>query len=248
MVFLRNPVPDTTAIVADNLARVRQQILDAANAAGRNADEIQLVGVTKYVGPNLAAALFDAGCQNLGESRPQQLWDKASELGDRPVHWHMIGHLQRNKIRRTLAYSSLIHSGDSVRLIEAVGRIAEELAIEQVPLLIEVNISGDDAKHGFAPEKVEAALDEISTFSRVQIRGLMGMASREGDRETASSDFARLRALRERLASVCPDSISLAELSMGMSGDFREAICEGSTIVRIGSALYEGVTADERNP
>ena len=237
---------DTATIVAENLARVRQQISDAARAAGRIADEIQLVGVTKYVGPVLTAAIVNAGCQNLGESRPQQLWDKADAMGYLPIRWHMIGHLQRNKIRRTLPHASLIHSGDSVRLIEAVGRTAEELAIQHVPMLIEVNVSGDDVKHGFTPDAVESALDEISKFSCVQIRGLMGMASREGGPDAARRDFARLRELREQLLRVCPDSMSLAELSMGMSGDFAEAIAEGSTIVRIGSALFEGIPSDER--
>ena len=237
---------NTAEIVAENLARVRQQISDATDAAGRDASEIQLVGVTKYVGPALVAALFEAGCENLGESRPQQLWDKAEALADQQICWHVIGQLQRNKIRRTLPLTSLIHSGDSVRMMTAVDRIAAELAMQHVPMLIEVNISGDEAKHGFAPGEVEPALDELASLTHVKVCGLMCIASREGGPEAARSDFARMRELRDRLLAVCPEPVLLTELSMGMSGDFQEAIREGSTIVRVGSTLFEGITPEER--
>lgn len=232
---------DATEQIAENLRIVRQQIADAASASERTADEIQLVAVTKYVGPKLAAALVDAGCSTLGESRPQQLWEKADALKGTQVQWHLIGHLQRNKVRRTLPLISMMHSGDSMRLLRAVDSAAGDLNLAPVPLLIEVNVSGDAEKHGFAAADVESQLETISEMPHVRIRGLMCMAHREGGPETARRDFATLRKLRDTLAASCPDTISLMELSMGMSGDFAEAIAEGATIVRVGSALFSGV-------
>ncbi|MCG8583887.1 MAG: YggS family pyridoxal phosphate-dependent enzyme [Pirellulales bacterium] len=232
---------DTADIVRSNLARVQDQIADAAASADRNADDISLVGVTKYVEADVARVLFDAGCKQLGESRPQQLVEKAESLAEVPIEWHMIGHLQRNKVRRVLPLVSLIHSGDSLRLVEAIDRIAAEENIASVRVLIEVNVSGEEAKHGFAPSDVAPSLDALSQLEHVEIAGLMCMARRGSQGDEARRDFAALRELRDRLATNCPDATSLSELSIGMSGDFAEAIREGATIVRVGSALFEGV-------
>ena len=234
-------LPSTAAIIERNLARVRQQISDAAAESGRSADAIQLVGVTKYVNADAATELYSAGCANLGESRPQQLTARAEALAHLPIQWHLIGHLQRNKVRRVLPIVSLIHSGDSLKLIEAVDRIAADEGIATARMLIEVNISGEDAKHGFAPDEVGPALATIGLLEHVQIVGLMCMAGRGTDGTAARRDFASLRDLRDRLLPDCPDSVSLGELSMGMSGDFVEAIGEGATLVRVGSALFEAI-------
>lgn len=232
---------DTAAIVQQNLGRVRQTIADAAADSGRTANEIQLVGVTKYVESDVARALSDAGCLALGESRPQQLVEKANALADTSIQWHMIGHLQRNKVRRVLPITSLIHSGDSLRLLEAIDRIATEDDLPGIRVLLEVNVSGEEAKHGFAPEDVKPALAPLAQLTHVEIAGLMCMARRASQGEGARRDFAKLRELRDQLRADCPDSISLDALSMGMSGDYADAIREGATIVRVGSALFEGV-------
>ncbi len=223
-----------------NLNRVRGAIAAAAARAGRSPDAVKLVGVTKYVGADVVRALVAAGLCDLAESRPQQLWDKAAELADLPIGWHQIGHLQRNKVRRTLPLVAMVESVDSVRLAAAIDQAAAELGL-RVPVLLEVNISGEAAKHGFAPSQLEAALPALADLEHVEVRGLMGMAGLEGDLDDARRQFAALRSLRDRLQPGCPNGMTLRELSMGMSADFEVAIEEGATIVRVGSALFEGV-------
>jgi len=223
--------------IADNVARIRESIAGAAQRSGRRAEEVSLIAVTKYVGIEEIEALVAAGCTEMGENRPQQFWAKADQLQGRPIHWHMIGHLQRNKARRTLPYVTLLHAGDSLRLLEAVDRLSQE-AERVTNVLVEVNVSGDAAKHGFAPDDVEPLLPKLAELTGLRIRGLMAMASWGGSLDEARRDFIRLRTLRDRLAASCPPEISLDELSMGMSGDFEVAIEEGATLVRIGSALY----------
>jgi pyridoxal phosphate enzyme (YggS family) len=168
------------------------------------------------------------------------LWRKAESLAGQNVRWHLIGHLQRNKIRRTLPMASLIHSGDSLRLLTALDAEAAEQH-RHCAVLLEVNISGDQAKHGFRPDELAPLLPAIAAMSHLQVRGLMGMASLEGSLAEARRQFASLRELRDELAKNCPPPIDLAELSMGMSGDYEQAIAEGATMVRIGSALLEGI-------
>jgi pyridoxal phosphate enzyme (YggS family) len=231
--------------IAENLARVREHIAGAAEAAGRRADEITLVGVTKYVGPREAAELAAAGCSDLGESRPQELWSKAETLersGTSPdVRWHLVGHLQRNKIRRTLPLVTLIHSVDSERLLAAIDQARRDAGDKSPPVdvLLEVNTSGEAAKHGLAPQDVEPLLAAAQNYPHVSIRGLMTMAAFEGGPAVAAQNFAALRELRDRLRPNVPDCVGLDSLSMGMSGDFEIAIREGATIVRVGSALWE---------
>ena len=232
-------MPDISTRIGKNLSMVRQRIAAAAMRSGRRGKEIKLVAVTKYVGKAEIEALVAAGCSDLGESRPQQLWQRADELADLPIRWHMIGHLQRNKVRRTLPLASMIHSADSVRIIKAIDETAADLG-RRAAILLEVNTSGEPAKGGFQAHEVEPLLPELAQFENTDIRGLMCMASLEGGQEAARRDFAALRKLRDRMLAHCPPEIVLHELSMGMSGDYEIAIEEGATIVRIGSALFEG--------
>ncbi|MCI0332010.1 MAG: YggS family pyridoxal phosphate-dependent enzyme [Planctomycetes bacterium] len=250
--------------IADNLARVRERIAAAAESAGRSADEITLVGVTKYVSPREASELAAAGCTDLGESRPQELWSKYEALqraGASPpptfkhagefaqpqsirtspaIRWHLIGHLQRNKVRRTLPLVSLIHSIDNERLLAAINDAQGESGNNPLPVnaLLEVNTSGESTKYGLAPDAVEPLLGAASRYPHVAIRGLMTMAALEGGETIAAHNFATLRELRDRLRSSAPSCASLDTLSMGMSGDFEVAIREGATMVRIGSLLW----------
>jgi pyridoxal phosphate enzyme (YggS family) len=226
--------------IARNVAEVRGRIADAAVAAGRAADQVTLVAITKYVGAAEVRALAEAGCTLVGENRPQELWRKAEACRDLPLRWHMVGHLQRNKVRRTLPLVEMVQSADSPRLVAALDSAAAELS-RRLPVLLEVNVSGDAAKHGFQPGEVERFLGELAGYEHVEVRGLMCMAGLEGDLDAARRDFAALRTLRDRLRPNCPPGVRLDELSMGMSGDFEAAIREGATIVRIGSALFEGV-------
>jgi PLP dependent protein len=248
--------------IAENLRRVRERIARAAESAGRRADDITLVGVTKYVGWREAAELAAAGCADLGESRPQELWKKHDELqragaslppASPRFRWHLIGHLQRNKVARTLPLVSLIHSVDSERLLAAIdearhlshplgeGR-GERAAGDNPPpvnVLLEVNTSGEAAKHGLPAGGVEPLLAAAPKYSHVTIRGLMTMAALEGGDVVAARCFKSLRNLRDRLKPNIPPCVQLQELSMGMSDDFEIAVQEGATIVRVGSLLWE---------
>jgi pyridoxal phosphate enzyme (YggS family) len=237
--------------IAENLRRVRERIARAAESVGRRAGDIRLVGVTKYVGPREAAELVAAGCADLGESRPQELWSKAESLAQSPaagfnpaeVRWHLVGHLQRNKVRRTLPLVSLVHSVDSERLLAAINDARRDANDTDPPVsvLLEVNTSGETAKHGLAPHEVEPLLPAAPRYPHVAIRGLMTMAALEGGPAAAAKNFAALRELRDRLKPNTPDCVRLNELSMGMSGDFETAIREGATIVRIGSLLWDAI-------
>jgi pyridoxal phosphate enzyme (YggS family) len=226
--------------IAENVARVREEIAAAAIAAGRDPASVQLVAVTKYVDAATAAHVLAAGCSELGESRPQELWAKAADATLAAARWHLVGRLQRNKIRRTLPLVALIHSVDSERLIEAIN--SEAAAIERVAeILLEVNCSGEAAKQGFSPEDARQLLPRLADLAHVNIAGLMTMAPLDGGQAAARQAFAQLRTLRDELAADAPPNVTLTELSMGMSGDFPAAIAEGATIVRIGSTLFEGI-------
>lgn len=248
--------------IVDNLRRVRERIARAAESVGRSANEITLVGVTKYVGSPEAAELVAAGCLDLGESRPQELWKKSADLERAgssarlsvpnaptpasptpplaPIRWHLIGHLQRNKITRTLPLVSLIHSIDSERLLAAINEARAQTDDNQPPtnVLLEVNTSGEAAKQGLSPNAVEPLLNAVPRYPHVSIRGLMTMAALEGGETVAARNFASLREMRDRLKPNSPSCVTLNELSMGMSGDFETAIREGATVVRIGSLLW----------
>lgn len=237
--------------IADNLRRVRERIARAAESAGRNAQGVTLVGITKYVGVHEAAELAAAGCSDLGESRPQELWAKFGEVasatrsvGATPaIRWHLVGHLQRNKVRRTLPLVSLIHSVDSERLLAAIDEARTEGGDNSSPIrvLLEVNTSGESAKHGLPPDAVEPLLATAPNYPHVTICGLMTMAALVGGPNVAARNFAALRDLRDRLQTFAPECVRLEELSMGMSGDFEVAIREGATIVRIGSLLWDNI-------
>ncbi len=237
------------SIIQNNLTCVSQEIADATSRSGRKAHSAQLIAITKYVGPEEVRALFSCGCRALGESRPQALWDKASQTEDLNIDWHSIGHLQRNKIKRTLPLIQWLHSGDSLRLLNAIDRELENTQETQpdsnpqppLKLFLEVNISGDESKGGFTPGQLRQAIPSISKMKFVSPQGLMGMASRDGGREGARRDFEGLRNLRDELVAEFSGAVDFPHLSMGMSRDFDIAIEEGATMVRVGSRLFEGI-------
>ena len=222
-----------------NYLQVLERIHAAAVRSSRSSDEIQIVGVTKYVDETVARWLVEFGCKNLGESRPQVLWDKAEKLADLSVQWHLIGHLQRNKAKRTLPFVTAIHSLDSIRILEQV-RLDSYDRDKPLQLLIEMNISGDPSKTGMLLSEAENLLTEWNLephkSPNLEIAGLMGMGSLDGGIDQARRDFESLRKLRD-LWQV-RFGLPLKELSMGMSDDFEAAIEEGATMVRIGSILF----------
>lgn len=222
----------------ENLRRIRQRIAAAAVDSGRKPHEVRFIAVTKYVDSPEARSVALAGCSDLGESRPQELWRKAEQLADIPISWHLIGPLQTNKIRRTLPVVSLIHSIGGLRLLAALNEEAQKQQ-RNVQGLLEVNISGETAKQGFMPTEVAAIVARLDDFPHVTICGLMGMASAQARPGQARREFASLRELRETLIQQFPSAARFHELSMGMSGDFEDAIAEGATWVRLGSALFD---------
>lgn len=225
-----------------NVASVRDRIASAAERCGRSADDVTLVAVTKYVDSAVTETLFQAGCHDLGEGRPQVLWEKAGAIEQPDLRWHLVGHLQRNKVAKTAPITTLIHSVDSNRLLNSINSVGAELG-RQINVLLEVNISGDQAKHGYDDAGFADALEYAGSLKFVQVSGLMGMAGLGVGEAETRRQFAHLRELQQSHSDQQASNIRLTELSMGMSGDFEWAIEEGATIVRVGSILLEGVMA-----
>lgn len=227
----------------ENLQRVRERIARAESAAGRPAGSVTLVAVTKRTPPEWARHLAGIGQVDLGENYPQELWSKAADLADLPqVRWHAIGHLQTNKLKRTLPIVSMIHAVDSLKLLEELA--AQKPAATQLErICLQVNLSGEASKHGWSAETIRPDFDRISQiieYSGLPVTGLMTMAALGTDDESARPTFAALRQLRDDLSR--DSGLTLTDLSMGMSGDFEAAIAEGATHVRIGALLFEGMT------
>lgn len=230
--------------------RARRELIvarmaDALGRAGRSLDEVQLVAVSKTVGVDEVRAAIAAGYRVFGENRPQELVRKTAALAGDPdlpaVRFDMIGNLQTNKINAVLGRSSLIHSIGSLHLAQAVSsrarrRIDAGELDAPADVLIEVNVSGEESKSGFAPVEVRAAMGELMELSGIRVRGLMTMAPR-GDEDIARRTFRGLRELRDELER--EHGVALPELSCGMSEDFEVALEEGSTIVRLGRVVFD---------
>lgn len=225
----------TKEAIKERWMNVVDRVATAACQSTRSPSEITIVGVTKYVDSVQTRWLYEAGCRDFGESRPQSLWDKAASLSDLSIRWHLIGHLQRNKSRRTLPLIHCIHSVDSLRLAQQLEFDASELG-QTIEVLLEVNVSGDPNKTGMIPMEILRIAPAIVSLSNLQVTGLMGMSGL-GNQEPRA-DFAVIRSLRDQLQIQLGSSACLDKLSMGMSGDYETAIQEGSTIVRIGSSLF----------
>lgn len=247
--------------ISRNRQRVLDEIASAALRRGRDPGEVTLLAVTKSVEMDDIEALVQCGQRDLGENRPQQLAARHSEAAERgwEVRWHMIGHLQRRKVRDLLPLASLIHSVDSLRLAEEIQRRAGSPAMVgggegsggagggeaeagiggPVRVLLEVNVGGELQKQGVFPDEVDEVVREMATLSHVELCGLMTMAPLVSDAEEVRPVFRRLRELRDRLNESGAYGRALTELSMGMSQDYQVAVEEGATIVRVGSSLFE---------
>ena len=223
----------------ENIESVNDRIADAAKKAGREPADVQLVAVSKYVGAEMTELLIKAGAKVLGENRPQSLDEKFNAIEDTDLKWHLIGHLQRNKVKKVVAQASLIHSVDSIRLINAIEKSATEQE-KVAEILLEVNVSGESAKHGFSGDEIREALDHAQSCDAVSVTGLMCMAGLNSDSDSVRSEFEQLRTLRDKLNEGLSEA-KLKHLSMGMSGDFETAIEEGATLVRVGSTLFAGI-------
>jgi len=218
-----------------NIARVRARIAEAALRGGRRPESVQLVAVTKTVGPERIREAVACGLRVFGENRVQEARAKVSEVPG--VSWHLIGSLQRNKIKEALRLFEVIHSVDSVGLAEELSRRSMERGTRRAEVLLQVNISQEPQKHGVAPEEAERVVGAVLDLQGLRLRGLMGMAPLVDTPEAARPSFRRLRELRDRLEEAFPEA-GVYELSMGMTDDFEVAIEEGATIVRVGRALF----------
>lgn len=216
--------------VAENLARVRDVIAEACARAGRRVDDVELVAVSKKQPVERVRAAYDAGQRHFGENYVQELELRVREL-PADATWHMIGHVQTNKAKRAIA-ASVIHTIDSEKLARAIAKAVAEQRGGPKDVLVEVNTGGEEAKAGVAPEALEALLTTLAGLPALRVRGLMCIPPVDETRP----HFARLRALRDALAA--KTGVALPELSMGMSGDYADAIEEGATIVRVGTAIF----------
>jgi pyridoxal phosphate enzyme (YggS family) len=225
--------------IADNLARVREQIAAAAKQAGRPASEVTLVAVTKTRSPVEIRAAYAAGVRHFGENRVGEMAEKRPQLELAGVTWHMVGHLQRRKARQAVELFDIVHSVDSVRLARRLDALAADRGLV-LPVLIEVNVSGEASKYGFGlaeREELDAAVAEIVALSHLRVDGLMTVAFIARDPEEVRPVFARLRQARDELRDRYPAS-DWRHLSMGMTDDYAVAIQEGATMVRIGRAIF----------
>jgi PLP dependent protein len=223
--------------IAENLAAVRGRIAEAARRSGREASSVTLVAVTKRNASGPIRELVGLGQVDLGENYPQELWAKAEELDDLPIRWHLIGHLQGNKAKKTVPILRMIHGVDSLKLLRTLDEMAGTLS-DPPSVCLQVNASGEESKHGWDPDELLKDAEAIAGCRKIPIVGLMTIAGYGTSNDEARPTFARLRELRDRLR-IATD-FALPELSMGMSGDFEAAIEEGATFVRVGSALFEG--------
>ena len=220
--------------IAANLEEIRGRLTAAAERAGRDPASVRLVAVSKTYPAEAVAAASSTGQRIFGESRVQEARDKIPACPS-GLEWHFIGHLQKNKVRQALPLFPFFHSIDSAALAGAIDRIAGETGAEAQGLL-EVNVSGEESKHGFTPDELRSQFPALAKLPHLHIRGLMTMAPYSDDPEDARPVFRKLRELRDELQSV--HQHPLPELSMGMSGDFEPAIEEGATLVRVGSSIF----------
>jgi pyridoxal phosphate enzyme (YggS family) len=224
------------AEIRDRLAGVHESIQRALERSGRGEEQVRILVATKYYDPEQLFALAEAGVDLIGENRAEDLLEKQELYGDR-FEWHFIGHLQRRKAKVVIPRVSLVHSVDSVRLIEELAKRAPEGGVD---ILIQVNVADEESKYGVTEEEVDELLDVAAqTGGRVRARGFMTLAPLVDDPEDVRHVFAKLRTIRDSLRKSWSPHFDLSELSMGMSGDYEVAVEEGATVVRIGRMLIE---------
>ena len=241
--------------LAENLKRVRERIEAACARSGRRPEEVRLVAVTKTVEVDVIRAVIETGLLEIGESRVQDLVKRAGMINEHlsrrrklepggslpEPRWHMIGHLQRNKVKSVLPWVSMVHSLDSLRLAEEISKEAQHLGIT-MPMLVQVNVASEKNKHGIAVGATSHLTEHIRTLPGVEIVGLMAMAPLADDPEETRECFRRLREIAEDMRHDRIVGPEFCELCMGMTNDFEVAVEEGATMIRLGRALFEGIT------
>ncbi|MCR5797875.1 MAG: YggS family pyridoxal phosphate-dependent enzyme [Eubacterium sp.] len=223
-------------MVKENLVKVEENIQKACQKAGRDRSEVTLIAVSKTKPIEMMEESIEAGVNTFGENKVQEIVRKHPDLPE-DTHWHMIGHLQRNKVKSLPGLVEMIHSVDSVRLAKEIQKEYEKND-EVANILIEVNVAKEESKFGFMPEEVENALREIATFPNISVKGLMTIAPYVDDPEKNRQHFVNLRKLLVDINGKNIDNINMRELSMGMTGDYEVAIEEGATFVRVGTGIF----------
>jgi hypothetical protein len=222
--------------ISQNLADVQRRIRNACERSGRNADDVTLIAVSKTKPLEDLQTAYAAGSRNFGENKVQEIVQKAPQM-PQDASFHMIGHLQRNKVRQVLPLVKLIHSVDSLRLAEQIEADAQKAGLD-IDILLEVNVAGEESKFGLAPEEVEETARRISDLSHVHIRGLMTIAPFVDDPEDNREIFKKLYQLAVDIRSKNIDNIDMSVLSMGMTGDYEVAVEEGATMIRVGTGIF----------
>ncbi len=240
--------------LSENFKRVQQRIEDACHRADRNPSSVTIVAITKYASLDIIRVLVDMGVQHLGENKVQDLTKRAGMVNEwlsrRPrdpaagakprPHWHMVGHLQRNKVKTLLPWVDLIHSVDSLRLAEEIDAHAAKLD-RIVPILLQVKVTDEPEKFGVAVAAVTHLTEQLCSLENIVIRGMMAMAPLTDDEKRVRLAFERARELFDEIVADRYCGPEFKELSFGMSNDFEHAIEFGSTYVRIGTALFDGI-------
>lgn len=225
-----------SSLIASNLEEVRERIQSACIRCGRDPKEVTLISVSKTKPLSDLKEAYEAGAREFGENKVQEIVSKAPEMPE-DARFHMIGHLQRNKVKQVLNYVTLIHSVDSVRLAKQIQEEAEK-AGRHADVLLEVNVAKEESKFGLMPEEVEEAVQIIRTFSNVHIRGLMTIAPFVENSEENRPIFQKLYQLAVDIKSKNIDNVSMDVLSMGMTGDYEVAVEEGATMIRVGTGIF----------
>lgn len=210
-------------------------VAQAAEKTGRPIESVNVIAVTKYVDSSIANKLIKTGIRHIGENRVDLFLDKYNALADQHLTWHLIGTLQRRKVKDVINFVDYFHALDSVKLAQEI----DKRATRRIKCFLQVNISGEESKHGFDLSEIDEVLSEIAQYKNIELVGLMTMAPFEADELELHSIFSKMKQVQEELSSRQLPGMPFTELSMGMSGDFEIAIEHGATYVRIGSAFFE---------
>lgn len=223
-------------MLRDNLSEVEQKIEAACQRCGRSRDDVLLVAVSKTKPVEMLQEVYDEGVRDFGENKPQEIKEKYPQLPD-DIKWHMIGHLQRNKIKYIIDKVCMIHSVDSLRLAEAIDEEAAKHGIV-MPVLVEVNVAKEESKYGIMPEEAEDFIRQISTLKHICVQGLMTIAPFTENAEENRIHFRNLKKLYVDIKEKNIDNVNMCNLSMGMTGDYEVAIEEGATMIRVGTGIF----------
>jgi len=224
-------------LIADNLASVMHHIDEAAQKAGRSPDSIRLISVSKQVSSGKIIEAYQAGSKCFGENKVQEAVSKIDEVNAQDISWHFIGHLQKNKIKYLDSRFELIHSIDSLSLAEKISTYCEGQNQRQA-VLLQVNVSGEEAKFGMTPAQLEDQLSSFGQLKGIQVQGLMTIPPQNPEAENSRQYFSALRVLRDKFQAMNIEGVELKELSMGMTNDYLIAVEEGATLVRVGTAIF----------